>query len=121
MSKNHNYRQYSQPVGGTTPEDVKEDKKEIVESETVEEVKEENIESELPAPAEKVQLIGVVTNCTRLNIRKLSNPYSEVISKVEAGSELKINPDESTEAFYKVCTEAGLEGFCMKEFVTVKS
>ena len=45
-------------------------------------------------------LIGVV-NCLRLHIYE-----------IDAG--------ESTEDFYKIYTAIGAEGFCQKEFITIK-
>jgi hypothetical protein len=31
-----------------------------------------------------------------------------------------IDEKESTEEFYKVCTAAGIEGFCMKKFIAIQ-
>jgi hypothetical protein len=38
---------------------------------------------------------------------------------IEQGAEVAINKEESTAEFYKVCTASGVEGFCMKKFITV--
>lgn len=68
-------------------------------------------------PAELVA--GTVTGCSRLNIREKPNKAGKVICVANAFSELLIDPSESTNEWLKVYTEAGDEGFCMKEFVTV--
>lgn len=65
-------------------------------------------------------VIGVVTDCSKLNVRKEPKSDAEVICIVEALSEVMIDEKESTEEFYKVTTEAGAEGYCMKKYVTVK-
>lgn len=65
-------------------------------------------------------IIGVVTDCLKLNIRKEPNKDSEVVTIVACLDELKIDPDASTNDWYAVCTVAGIEGFCMKKFVAVR-
>ena len=75
-------------------------------------------EEEVSKP--KKQMIGVVIDCSSLNIRAKSNINSEIIATVKAGTELLINEDESVNEWYKVCTEAGIEGFCMKKYVSVR-
>ena len=67
----------------------------------------------------KKQMIGVVIDCSSLNIRAKSNINSEIIATVKAGTELLINEDESVNEWYKVCTEAGIEGFCMKKYISI--
>lgn len=61
---------------------------------------------------------GVVANCDRLNIRK--NPDKEVICVVNAGTKLVIDKTYKNKNWLKVTTVDGKEGFCMKEFVTIK-
>lgn len=62
---------------------------------------------------------GVVYNCEKLNIRKSASKDSDVVTVVNAGSELLIDSAKSTYNFYKVCTASGIEGYCMAEFVKV--
>ena len=68
---------------------------------------------------ETESLIGVVSGCAKLNIRKEPNITSEPVCIVPEKSVLLIDQDLSTEEWYKVYTEAGMEGFCMKKYVTV--
>lgn len=77
-----------------------------------------NTEIEAPYNDEpKIETIGVVANCNKLNIREKPDIKSEVVCEVRIGSELKIDMDESTDGWFKVCTAAGSEGFCMREYV----
>lgn len=66
------------------------------------------------------QILGVVTNCLRLNVRKTPSPNAEVLCTVDAKHDLVVDINESTEDYYKICTEAGIEGYCVKYFVTIK-
>lgn len=70
---------------------------------------------------EKVaEVFGVVTDCLRLNIREEPAKDSAVMAIVTCLDELKIDPDNSTDDWYAVCTASGVEGFCMKKFVAVR-
>lgn len=64
--------------------------------------------------------MGKVVNCKKLNIRVAPDKTAAVVKEVEKGVELMIDPSDSTDDFYKVCTESGVEGYCMKLFVAVK-
>lgn len=64
--------------------------------------------------------IGTVTDCIRLNVRKDPNTNAEIICEVSAATDLMIDEEQSTDTFYKVFTAAGVEGYCMKRFVTIK-
>lgn len=68
----------------------------------------------------KAKVIGVVVDCLKLNIRKTPNPTGEVIGTIDVDSEVTIDEDESTGNFYKICTAAGAEGYCMKQFIQIK-
>lgn len=62
---------------------------------------------------------GKVSNCKKLNIRKLPSRDAEIVSELIEGSEVMIDEKESTALFYKICTEHGIEGYCMKQFIKV--
>jgi uncharacterized protein YgiM (DUF1202 family) len=77
-----------------------------------------------PTPVEPeaepaTEIIGFVSNCERLNIRKESNINAKVVQVVDANNQLAINLEKSTDEWFHVCTEIGTEGFCMKKYVTV--
>lgn len=60
-----------------------------------------------------------VVNCNYLNVREAPDPEADVLTVVEKGAEILIDFDVSTDDFYSVCTETGVEGYCMKQFIEV--
>lgn len=65
-------------------------------------------------------VIGVVTDCLKLNIREKPSMDSKVVTVVTCLDELEIDMGDSNDDWYAVCTAAGIEGFCMKKFVAVR-
>lgn len=63
---------------------------------------------------------GVVNGCEKLNIRVKPNVKAEILCVVDAGSELMIDSANSTDGWFNVFTKAGIEGFCMKEYISIK-
>lgn len=76
-------------------------------------------ESVVETEAEEAKLIGVVSNCTKLNVRKKADSKALVLATIPVSSGVMIDLNKSTDEFYKVCTAAGIEGFCMKKYITV--
>lgn len=70
---------------------------------------------------EKNATIGIVTDCLWLNLRDAPEPDAAVVTVIPALSEVSVDLDASTEHFYKVYTTAGIEGFCMKKYITLRS
>ena len=131
MSNKH-YTQYSKFSGEESmlindPElEVKE---EIIE-ENIEENIEEPIEGQtvipevepiIPEPVAEpeIQKFGQVSGCTKLNVRKLPSRDAEIVSELAEGIKVMIDEKTSTALFYKICTEHGIEGYCMKDFIKV--
>ena len=65
-------------------------------------------------------VIGVVTDCLKLNIREKPSMDSKVVTVATCLDELEIDMGDSNDDWYAVCTAAGIEGFCMKKFVAVR-
>lgn len=63
--------------------------------------------------------IGVV-NCLRLHVFSEPRLDSEIVCKFRYLTEVAIDPDYSTDDFYKIYTAIGAEGFCQKEHITIK-
>ena len=133
MSKNRDYTKYSKgPVESIEPvetvvediiepvETVAEDIIEPVET-VVEDVQPVEVEQEpKEEPKEEPKYAtGIVTDCIKLNVREYPNSTAMILGTVHAGIELIIDNEESTEDFYKIYTSVGLEGYCMKKFVTI--
>lgn len=89
----------------------------------VEESKIDEIVEESTTPVEEVTEamptpVGVVSNCSKLNIRKKPNIKSDIVIVVDAKTQLEINEGKSKD-WYKVTVKAGVEGYCMKKYVTL--
>lgn len=61
-----------------------------------------------------------IVNCEKLYVRKEANVESEPIEVIKKADKVTIDPDASTEYFYKVNTESGKEGYCMEQFINIK-
>lgn len=120
MSKHHNYNNYSKP-NNQPVEPTPEKEEEVVETveETTEEVAEESAVEETVEET-PVSVTGIVSDCIKLNVRKSPTPLAEVLCVVDENSKVEIDEAESTAEFYKVCTASGVEGYCMKKFITVE-
>ena len=129
MSNKH-YTQYSkfsgeEPMLVNDPEfEVEEENKEKVEEPiegqiVIPEVEPEPVSDPEPSVEPENRKFGKVSNCKKLNIRKLPSRDAEIVSELIEGSEVMIDEKESTALFYKICTEHGIEGFCMKQFIKV--
>lgn len=62
---------------------------------------------------------GRVVKCERLNVRENPSKESLAVHKLQKGSTVAINFEDSTDNFYKIYTEVGIEGFCIKEFIEI--
>lgn len=65
----------------------------------------------------KDDLIGVITNCAKLNIRESPNINANIICTLPQGSRVMIESVEPD--WYFICTEAGIEGYCMRDYVVI--
>lgn len=65
-------------------------------------------------------VIGIVNDCVKLNVREEPNKESAIVCELALQTEVMVDQNESTEDFYKVCTTAGIEGFCMKQFIAIQ-
>ena len=80
----------------------------------------DEVESVDESVEERLPVIGIVTGCGKLNVRKEPAITSGVVCEAAVNSELLIDLDKSTDEWFSVCTAAGSEGFCMKKFVEVQ-
>lgn len=63
--------------------------------------------------------IGIVVGCPRLNVRMKPNAEATVVCVIDRDSKVMLDEENSTRSFYKICTEVGVEGYCMKQFINV--
>ena len=67
----------------------------------------------------EIQKFGQVSGCKKLNVRKLPSRDAEIVRELAGGIKVMIDEKTSTALFYKICTEHGIEGYCMKDFIKV--
>ena len=66
---------------------------------------------------------ATIIGYTKLNVRKNPSKDSEVVCIITKDSPITVDYNESTEDFYKVYVNVDnvpYEGFCMKEFISIK-
>ena len=73
------------------------------------------------APAVAREQIGRVANCGRLNVRQQPKADATVVTALEVGSEVMVDTAGSTNTFYKIWTSAGIEGYCMKQYIELEA
>lgn len=64
--------------------------------------------------------IGVVTGCDKLNVRAEPSITSAILCEISKQTEVIVDEIETINEFYKICTDFGIEGFCMKKYITVQ-
>ena len=116
MSRHHrpynNYYQNNKPEDQVTNTVIKEDDEVTIQADPVVD----------PEPEVLKPVIGVVCDCQALNVRKQPTKMSAVLAVINSGDEVEIieGAEENWGDFYKVCTQTGIEGFCMKQFIAIK-
>ena len=93
-----------------------------VTEEVEEEIAEVNESEEVTKEATKEAdstVVGYVSGCLKLNIREEGYLGANVVCVVPEKTALLIEVAESNDEWYKVYTETGMEGFCMKQYVTL--
>lgn len=127
----HNYQNYQNKKNNNNNSRVEENKvpeKKEVQEEPIHSIM-DDYEANVLAEEAKVEetkveepktITGVVVDCPRLRVRAAANKNAEVLCEINVDSKVLISEKESTNEFYKVCTEAGVEGYCMKQFIGIE-
>ena len=68
----------------------------------------------------KVEFVGTVTNCSKLNVRKEAKAKSDVITIVNANTNVSVNVSKSTEDWYFVKV-GKFYGYCMKKYISIEA
>ena len=70
---------------------------------------------------EIVLVDGIVSGCELLNIRTEGSKDADVLSTLGVNTMVKVDltADSDAEEFYKIITPNGVEGYCMKKFITI--
>ena len=70
-------------------------------------------------PEIRAAITGVVVDCDRLNVREAPRPDAAVVCTIPRDTEVTIDKSESARGFYKVCLVSGIEGFCVKQYISI--
>ena len=129
---NHNYTNYSNKNITSNQEAANEEQaveekvaneEQAVEEKVVNESQQNISDSEsdidVAANDETSELIGYVTDCVKLNVREAASKDSNVLCEIILNSKVIVDEENSTDDFYKVTTETGVEGYCMKQYINV--
>lgn len=124
MGRNYKnyYKEENKDKVVDTPIVPEENKDEVVTNE------ESNITSDTPIIPEEnkdetisaeVVVKGIVSNCSRLNVREKGSMKSTVLKVIDAGTEVDILEIPSNGQFYKIKIEDVI-GYCVKDFIELK-
>ena len=86
---------------------------ENVTQEPVENVTQEPVEKEVPK-------VGVVDNCSRLNVRVAPRMTADVRLIINKGDEVTLCEKQPKGEWFRVRTQDNTEGFCMKKYITIQ-
>ena len=62
---------------------------------------------------------GRVADCVKLNVRRAPSVKATVVCVIDRDAEVIIDEGKSNAEWYSVCTTAGVNGFCMKKYITI--
>ena len=78
-----------------------------------ENVTQEPVEKEAPK-------VGVVDNCSRLNVRVAPRITADVRLIINKGDEVTLCEKQPKGEWFRVRTQNNTEGFCMKKYITIQ-
>lgn len=120
----HNYnKDYKKRENPVVEEPVAD---EVIEELVIDDAAAEEVVEEIAEPEETIEnttKTGVVAGCKALKIRKTPNAINSanVICIIKESVKVIVDLDKSTDDWYSVCLENGVEGFCMKKFINLES
>lgn len=65
-------------------------------------------------------IYGTVVRCKALNVREEASVDSEKVCVLPAGSRVVVDNIDSAGEWFSICTEAGLEGYCLSEYISIE-
>ena len=81
---------------------------------------EESVDDCLIEPAVVDLKPAAIINCGRLNVREHPDPEANVLTTIGSSDEVMVSINESVDNYYRVCTVAGIEGYCVKDYLQLK-
>lgn len=77
-------------------------------------------QAEGPQADKDVKVTGVVTDCSKLNVRVAPSADADVVAVIPALTEVVVDAGASTDTFFKVIAASGVEGFCMRKYIAIR-
>lgn len=132
---NHNYFQYSTSKKKKNNNRPKFEET-IEQMAVVEDITASEVVTDVAAPVEPLEVkmavetvdtvtmyttvTGTVAGCTKLNVR--SNPAvdADILAVVDNNTVVEIDPARSDNEWLKITTASGVDGYCMRKFVSAK-
>ena len=121
MSK-HDYTKHSKKIQNEVAEVIDGTELEVTDQTEFDTEVEAEVETEVetevePEVEKKSYDIGVVTGCAKLRVRSEPRFGTNVVCEIDRGTRVMIDKSESTIDYYKIYTESGVEGFCVKTYI----
>lgn len=84
----------------------------------------EEVTKSAPMPAVDVIIepkptTGIVTGCSKLNVRSDSDTTADILCILDVNSEVMIDLGKSNREWFKVTTASGVDGYCMRKFIKI--
>lgn len=114
--EHNNYINYSKHHNNQSREIINENLTEESKDLVNEEVTNESVNNNTPNI-----VTGTVFGAYKLYVRKDSNKEAESICTIDENSvvQIDLNATDSDNEFYKITTSDGIEGYCMKKFISI--
>lgn len=78
------------------------------------------VETEIIETQEEVTIVtGKVSGCEKLNVRENPSIDAKVLCVLNRTDEVRVDLTNTMEDWYKVCTSAGIEGYCMAKYINL--
>ena len=65
-------------------------------------------------------MIGIVDSDCNASVHEKPSIFSEVVCELSPSTRVEIDEQASTQEYYKICTPAGVEGYCLKIYFSVE-
>ena len=73
---------------------------------------------ETPVVEEVKNPTGIVTNCTKLNVRKKPSLDADILTTIPVHTEVTIDVKKSVDEWLYIKFDSGVKGFCMKKYIS---
>ena len=117
-----NYGQYYKKTKNETELEAPEVKMELKPGEstaTTEYVPAVGINVEPVAAPTPKPTTGIVTGCSKLNVRAEPETIADILCILDVNSEVMIDMGKSNREWFKVTTASGIDGYCMRKFIKI--